>query len=245
MPKPDKQQPKMKRNSPVREERRKRALPVTTAILTLSLAYANAYAQGTQKTAEQWRAYFETNEELCSDALNPEKTAWNANPDHAAYVAEAAQRGLTIDGCLHKSWETPQRSAKATGVQQDDDVLEKAFNYVLVGDINGDPQKIVQVQIIDRKECIVTKSAMGLKMTYYFRRMKPDTAEFIPYSSPYGTGASIALQIEGDEPIMERGDGEKSNRATIIVAGELERTKRALQLIFSQYCPPESTGLPF
>jgi hypothetical protein len=45
------------------------------------------------------RAYYQTNDELCSNALSVDKSGWNQKSDYAPYVAEAGRRGLTIDAC--------------------------------------------------------------------------------------------------------------------------------------------------
>ena len=117
------------------------------------------------------------------------------------------------------------------------DTLQMALNYVFRGDINGKA-----VSIINQNSCIVEVD--GLK--YYFRRMKPETGQFrsVVKNIPYGPIRYTAFEIEGDQVIVEVGN-DGSKEASIPIVGNVERTKNALMLIFSQYCPSEGPKLPF
>ncbi len=243
----------------------------THCLLALSLlAYValgtKAYAQEDRSTWSEarWKAHYQINDELCSNALNADKSDWNANPDRAAYVAEAKSRDLTVDACLHKSWEMPQ--GNKVGVQKDgtpstdDDALQKAFNYLFTGNIDGDPQGIVHVQIIDRNSCTVLSTATlmpSAKVTFYFRNMRPDTitlSDATPpdcapgFYCPGRMGSPPKLTIEGDDTVSSTTDDKqeigRSKTTSFNIIGDPERMKRALRYIFSQ-CSPKSSKLPF
>ena len=57
---------------------------------------AQAYGQQDRSTWSdaRWKAYYQINDDLCSNALNDNNSDWNANPDRAPYVAEAIRKGL-------------------------------------------------------------------------------------------------------------------------------------------------------
>jgi len=131
--------------------------------------------------------------------------------------------------------------------------LQKSYNYLFTGDVDGG------AVVIDGKDsCIVIFAGKE----YYFRKMNPKSVSsdvsmekniFTPnFGDPFVVVTK--LKIEGDDVIVNYkavgdavGDALGNTgfkNASIVVHGDVFRTKKALSYIFSQ-CPYEGKKLPF
>jgi hypothetical protein len=136
----------------------------------------------------------------------------------------------------------PQAQAAA-----EDDVLQQAVNYVFTGSI--DPQN--GPEIVDRKSCVVVVPEPKFKRyaRYYLGRFKMDVSRVSKKYS--GHDVSYELEVEGDSVVLEF---LKSDRTTadygfktahIALPGNIDRTEKALALIFAEYCKVEKPKTPF
>ncbi len=73
------------------------------------------------------------------------KSGWNQNPDYAAYVAEAAKRGLTVNVCRREKWEwapaewlPPFVGKNGSGSSEQGAFLEAAFFFITGVDAASD-----------------------------------------------------------------------------------------------------------
>jgi hypothetical protein len=250
------------------------ACTVTLSLLTYITLDAQAYGQQDRSTWSdaRWKAYYQINDDLCSNALNDNNSDWNANPDRAPYVAEAIRRGLTVDACNRKPWRSSPSSttqAQAPSSTQADDNLQKALNYIFSGDVDAPSMEApggklaMKVTIEDRNNCIVSLTVQNfeqIRTVYYFRKMNPDTAQAFdatPPDCPAGIycpgrmGSGPKITVEGDDTVVAVSDasnkqGEINRRkiATFPIVGNPDRMIKALQYVFSQ-CPPEQSKTPF
>jgi len=140
-------------------------------------------------------------------------------------------------------WAMPQQARAAA----EDDVLQQAINYVFTGTI--DPQD--GPEIVDRKSCVVVVPEPRFKRyaRYYFTRFKMDVARFSKKYS--GHDVSYELEVEGDSVLLEFLKPDKTTvdygfkSAHISLPGNIDRTEKALALIFSEYCKVERPRTPF
>ena len=140
-------------------------------------------------------------------------------------------------------WAMPQQARAAA----EDDVLQQAINYVFTGTI--DPQD--GPEIVDRKSCVVVVSEPRFKRyaRYYLTRFKMDVARFSKKYS--GHDVSYELEVEGDSVLLEFLKPDKTTvdygfkSAHISLPGNIDRTEKALALIFSEYCKVERPRTPF
>lgn len=127
-----------------------------------------------------------------------------------------------------------------------DDLFQQAVNYVFTGKL--DPR--VAPEIVDRKSCVVVVPAKFEGYArYYLTRFKMDEARF---SSRYsGRETLYELEVAGDDVLVEYLKPDKTTvdygfkSAHIPLPGNIDQTKRALGLIFSEYCKAEKPKSPF
>ena len=129
----------------------------------------------------------------------------------------------------------------------DDDLFQQAVNYVFTGRI--DPQD--GPEIVDRKSCVVVVPEPKHKRyaRYYLSRFKMDVARISKKYS--GHDVSYDLEVEGDSVLLEFLKPDKTTvdygfkSAHISLPGNIDRTEKALALIFSEYCKVEKPRTPF
>src|SRR5258708_1393161 len=129
----------------------------------------------------------------------------------------------------------------------EDDVLQQALNYVFTG--STDPQN--GPEIVDRKSCVVVVPEPKLKRyaRYYLTRFKMDVSRISKKYS--GHDVSYELEVEGDSVLLEFLKPDKTTvdygfkSAHISLPGNIDRTEKALALIFSEYCKVERPKTPF
>jgi len=127
-----------------------------------------------------------------------------------------------------------------------DDVFQQAVNYVFTGKI--DPG--AGPEIVDRKSCVVVvPEKFGGYARYYLTRFKMDDARI---SNKYsGREVSYELEVAGDDILVEYLKIDKTTvdyafkSAHIALPGNIDQIKRALQLIFAEYCKADKPKSPF
>ena len=138
----------------------------------------------------------------------------------------------------------------ASPAVSDDDVLQKALNYIFRGDI-GAPG----VSIVDRKACVVKVVSMGggLEQTFFLRAVKSARIENQLRQTTYGPQYRPVISLEGDGTVMEEtvwpgtksAETSRTKKTAISIIGDVERTQNALHLVVSDFCQPEASKLPF
>jgi hypothetical protein len=136
----------------------------------------------------------------------------------------------------------PQARAAA-----EDDVLQQAVNYIFTG--STEPQD--GPEIVDRKSCIVVVPEPKFKRyaRYYLGRFKMDVSRISKKYS--GHDVSHELEVEGDSVVLEFLKSDKKTvdygfkSAHIALPGNIDRTEKALALIFAEYCKAEKPRTPF
>ena len=120
----------------------------------------------------------------------------------------------------------------------EDDVFQQAVNYIFTGRI--DPKS--GPEIVDPKACIVVLPEPDLNRyaRYYLNRFKMDVSRI---SNKYaGRQVLYELEVEGDDTILEYLKADKKTvnfgfkSAHIALPGNIERTEKALHLVFSEHC---------
>ena len=127
----------------------------------------------------------------------------------------------------------------------EDDILQKAINYVFTGKI--DPAN--GPEIVNRKSCIVLvpDPRNNRSIRYYLSRFNMDRAH---YDKIYvGRNPYYRLSIEGDGTIVEFLNADLTvahghRTAQIRLPGDLEQTQRALKLIADR-CKAAKPKAPF
>jgi len=128
----------------------------------------------------------------------------------------------------------------------EDDVFQQAVNYLFTGKI--DPG--ASPEIVDRKSCVVVvPEKFGGYARYYLTRFKMDDARI---SNKYsGREVSYELEVAGDDILVEYLKIDKTTvdyafkSAHIFLPGNIDQIKRALQLIFAEYCKADKPKSPF
>lgn len=129
----------------------------------------------------------------------------------------------------------------------EDDVFQQAVNYVFTGKI--DPG--AGPEIVDRKSCVVVvpDPKFGGYARYYLTRFKMDDARI---SNRYsGREILYELEVAGDDVLVEFLKIDKTTvdygfkSAHISLPGNIDQTKKALRLIFAEYCKPDKPKSPF
>lgn len=130
-------------------------------------------------------------------------------------------------------------SAMATPAVAQDDVLPKAIRYLFTGTIDPETAPV----IADLASCtvIVTDPQYNRSIRYHLNRFRPDRSRF--ESSYAGRTANYVLFVEGDDDVVEFLNPDMTvahshRTARIALAGELDQTERALQVI-SEQCRPK------
>jgi hypothetical protein len=129
----------------------------------------------------------------------------------------------------------------------EDDVLQQAINYVFTG--STDP--LDSPEIVDRKSCVVVVPEPKFKRfaRYYLGRFKMDLSRISKKYS--GHDVSYELEVEGDGVVLEFLKSDKTTvdygfkSAHIALPGNIDRTQKALALIFAEYCKVEKPKTPF
>jgi hypothetical protein len=134
-----------------------------------------------------------------------------------------------------------------TRAMSEDDVFQQAVNYIFTGRI--DPKD--GPEIVDPKACIVVLPEPDLNRyaRYYLNRFKMDVSRT---SKKYaGRQVLYELEVEGDDTILEYLKADKKTvnfgfkSAHIALPGNIERTEKALHLVFSEHCKADQPKLPF
>jgi hypothetical protein len=133
------------------------------------------------------------------------------------------------------------------GAAAEDDVLQQAVNYVFTG--STQPQD--GPEIVDRKSCVVVLPEPKFKRyaRYYLGRFKMDVSRISKKYS--GHDVSHELEVEGDSVVLEFLKSDKKTvdygfkSAHIALPGNIDRTEKALALIFAEYCKVERPKTPF
>ena len=134
-----------------------------------------------------------------------------------------------------------------TRAMSEDDVFQQAVNYIFTGRI--DPKD--RPEIVDPKACIVVLPEPDLNRyaRYYLNRFKMDVSRI---SKKYaGRQVLYELEVEGDDTILEYLKADKKTvnfgfkSAHIALPGNIERTEKALHLVFSEHCKADQPKLPF
>jgi hypothetical protein len=129
----------------------------------------------------------------------------------------------------------------------EDDVLQQAINYVFTGKI--DPADAPE--ITDRKSCVVMVPDPKWKRftRYYLTRLGLDNPRI---DSTYaGRQALYQLDAESDQVVVEYLSPDKTTvthgykSAQIPLPGDIERTRKALQLIATRCKREDAPKLPF
>ena len=134
-----------------------------------------------------------------------------------------------------------------TPAMADARLFQQAVNYVFTGQLN--PQNAPE--IVDPESCIVVMRdpKFNRYIRYYLTRFKMDEAL---YDKKYsGRNASYELNVKGDDVVIEYLSADKTTvaqgyrSAHISLPGDIEQTRKALNIIFSSYCKSEKPTTPF
>ena len=122
-----------------------------------------------------------------------------------------------------------------TAIPQDDE-FRQAVNYVFSGNIEGRTPQLLS-SIVDEDKCVISLETPGNSWVYYMKEIKPDSVVIDEHNRK--------ISFEGDNTIVEHTfEGlpkvEKENKNSIMLRGDIERTKDALKLVFTKYCLPTS-----
>ena len=118
----------------------------------------------------------------------------------------------------------------------EDDEFKRAVNYVFSGNVEGRTPQLLST-IVDQENCIISVETPGNSWVYYLKEIKPDSVMIDEHSRK--------ISFEGDNTVVEHSfEGlpkvEKDNKNSIMLRGDIERTKDALKLILTKYCLPTS-----
>jgi hypothetical protein len=127
------------------------------------------------------------------------------------------------------------------------DVFQQAVNYVFTGQV--DPQS--GPEIVDRKSCVVVlrDPHFNRYIRYYLSRFKMDDALFDKRYS--GSRVLYEVSVKGDDTVIEYLNPDKSTviqgyrSAQIPLPGDIDQTRKALRIIFTDYCKAETPKTPF
>src|SRR3981189_247366 len=134
-----------------------------------------------------------------------------------------------------------------TSALSEDDVFQQAINYIFTGRI--DPKD--GPAIVDQKNCIVVVPEPDLSRyaRYYLNRFKMDVSRI---SKKYaGRQVLYELEVEGDDVILEFLKADKTTvnfgfkSAHISLPGNIDRTEKALHLVFDGHCKADQPKSPF
>jgi hypothetical protein len=129
----------------------------------------------------------------------------------------------------------------------DDDVLQRAVNYVFTGEVAPKSPPT----IVDRDSCVVVMHDPKYDrfIRYHLRGFEMNTALYDKrYSGPQPT---YVLDVKGESIILEyltpdQKTVQQSYRsAQIPLLGDIDQTRKALDIIFGKFCKPQKTQSPF
>ena len=129
----------------------------------------------------------------------------------------------------------------------DKDLFQQAVNYVFTGMVA--PQK--SPEIVDRKSCIVVASDPKSDgyIRYYLKRFRMDEALFQKTYS--GSRANYHLDVKGDEYVVAYLNADKHTvtqqyrSAQIPLPGDIDQTRKAFRINFTDYCSAQNSSGPF
>ena len=126
-------------------------------------------------------------------------------------------------------------------------VFQQALNYVFTGRI--DPQN--GPEIVDQKSCVIVlrDPKYDRYIRYYLSRFKMDDAS---YDKKYaGSRVNYELDVKGDDVVIEYLNADKKTvvqgyrSAQIPLPGDIDQTRKALDIIFAGHCKAEKPKVPF
>jgi hypothetical protein len=128
-----------------------------------------------------------------------------------------------------------------TAALAETDVFQKAVNYVFTGEI--DP--VHGPEIVDQKSCIVVMPDPKFKryIRYYLGRFKMDNALFDKKYS--GSRVFYEMNVKGDDVVIEYLASDRKTvtegyrSAQVPLPGDIDQTRKALRIIFTDHCKPE------
>ncbi|MGZ5804308.1 MAG: hypothetical protein ACXWJW_15500 [Xanthobacteraceae bacterium] len=137
--------------------------------------------------------------------------------------------------------------ALPAGAARADDIFQQAINYVFTGSIDPKPAP----EIVDPKLCVVVVPDPNFKRfaRYHMSRFKMNTSLIGKKYS--GTRTLYELDVSGDDTILEYLGTDKTTvleafkSAQIPLPGDIDRTQKALNIIFADHCKPEQEKTPF
>jgi hypothetical protein len=149
---------------------------------------------------------------------------------------------LTV-AALFVLWTAPFQNQAAAA----DDLFQNAVNYVFTGRV--DPPQAPE--IVDRKACIVVlrDPKYDRYIRYYLSRFRMDTADFTKTYA--GSQVLYDLEVDSESVLLEYLDMDKTTvtraykSAHISLPGNIEQTRKALNIIFSDFCKTQKQQDPF
>ena len=129
-----------------------------------------------------------------------------------------------------------------TRAMSEDDVFQQAVNYIFTGRIDSKDGP----EIVDPKACIVVLPEPDLnRYARYYLNVSRISKKYA------GRQVLYELEVEGDDTILEYLKADKKTvnfgfkSAHIALPGNIERTEKALHLVFSEHCKADQPKLPF
>jgi hypothetical protein len=126
-------------------------------------------------------------------------------------------------------------------------VFQQAVNYVFTGQI--DPPN--GPEIVDQKSCVIVlhDPKYDRYIRYYLSRFRMDDAS---YDKKYaGSRVYYELDVKGDDVVIEYLNVDKKTvlqgyrSAQIPLPGDIDQTRKALDIIFAGHCKAEKPKVPF
>ena len=134
-----------------------------------------------------------------------------------------------------------------TPAQAETDLFQQAVNYVFTGQV--DPKD--GPEIADRKSCVIVLRDPNFNryIRYYLGRFKMDDALFDKKYS--GSRVSYEVNVKSDDTLIEYLNPDKKTviqgyrSAQIPLPGDIDQTRKALNIIFTDYCKFQKPKTPF
>jgi hypothetical protein len=134
-----------------------------------------------------------------------------------------------------------------TRAQGETDLFQQAVNYIFTGRV--DPQNAPE--IVDRKSCIIVLRDPNFDqyIRYRLNRFKMDEALFDKKYS--GSRVSSEMNVKGDDTVVEYLKPDKKTiiqayrSAQISLPGDIDQTRKALRIVFTNYCTADTPKAPF
>jgi hypothetical protein len=126
-------------------------------------------------------------------------------------------------------------------------VFQQALNYVFTGTI--DPQN--GPEIVDQKSCVIVQRdpKYDRYIRYYLSRFKMDDVSFDKKYS--GSRVNYEMDVKGDDVVIEYLNADRKTvlqgyrSAQIPLPGDIDQTRKALDIIFAGHCKAEKPKVPF